>query len=111
MLREPAIIHRRQQFPAGLIDEGESPEQAALRELKEETGRLGQPHSPVKGLFLLQSPFPLVMCKSPNLSKRPQTARRAQLLENNSSVWCAEKLFLPSRLLWKSCGRLTDWLQ
>lgn len=36
------------EFPAGLIDEGETPEQAAIRELKEETGYEGKvsSHSP-----------------------------------------------------------------
>lgn len=29
------------ELPAGLVDEGETPEQAALRELKEETGFVG----------------------------------------------------------------------
>lgn len=30
------------EIPAGLVDEGETPEQAAIRELKEETGYVGE---------------------------------------------------------------------
>ncbi|KAJ5075704.1 adp-sugar pyrophosphatase [Anaeramoeba ignava] len=39
-LRYPVNKHAIE-FPAGLVDEGESPSQAALRELKEETGFIG----------------------------------------------------------------------
>lgn len=47
------------EFPAGLIDAGESPQQAALRELKEETGYIGE----IDPKF--QSG---IMCMSPGLS-------------------------------------------
>ena len=37
------------EFPAGLIDQGESPEQAALRELAEETGYGSEASPETKG--------------------------------------------------------------
>ena len=46
------------EFPAGLIDEGETPEQAAVRELKEETGYEGK-----------------VCAVSPTLSNQPMQVR------------------------------------
>jgi len=38
----PPVGKRAVSFPAGLIDEGESPQDAALRELREETGYVGE---------------------------------------------------------------------
>lgn len=44
------------EFPAGLVDKGETPEQAALRELKEETGYVGTVEKSFKTPLLCMSP-------------------------------------------------------
>ena len=50
------------EFPAGLIDEGESPEQAAVRELKEETGYSGKVCRVLSAFLSLLLSFSLLVC-------------------------------------------------
>lgn len=58
------------EFPAGLIDEGETPEQAAVRELKEETGYEGK-----------------VCDRSPTLSNQPgMTNANMQVLDCSPTI-------------------------
>jgi len=56
----PPVGKSTLEFPAGLIDAGETPEQAALRELKEETGYVGE------ACKIAPTVSPLV-CMSPGL--------------------------------------------
>ena len=56
----PPVGKKTFEFPAGLIDKGETPEQAALRELREETGYVGE------ACKIVPTVSPLV-CMSPGL--------------------------------------------
>mmetsp|Transcript_27920 Transcript_27920/g.67926 ORF Transcript_27920/g.67926 Transcript_27920/m.67926 type:complete len:210 (+) Transcript_27920:84-713(+) len=58
----PPVGKNTMEFPAGLIDKSETPEQAAMRELKEETGFIGSSTSTVPTEV---SP---VVCMSPGLT-------------------------------------------
>lgn len=55
-------------MPAGLIDEGETAEQAAIRELKEETGYVAEvlETSPVMFHGIVALPLPLLLSRIPS---------------------------------------------
>ncbi|CAJ1964915.1 unnamed protein product [Cylindrotheca closterium] len=58
----PPVGKNTMEFPAGLIDKSETPEQAALRELKEETGFIGSSTSTVP------TQVSRAVCMSPGLT-------------------------------------------
>lgn len=62
---QPPINAISIEFPAGLIDQGESPEQAALRELAEETGYGSSSFTGPKGTITHVSK---VLADSPGMS-------------------------------------------
>lgn len=58
----PPVGKKTMEFPAGLIDKSETPEQAAMRELKEETGFIGSSTSTVP------TQVSRAVCMSPGLT-------------------------------------------
>ena len=120
------------EFPAGLIDEGETPEMAAVRELKEETGYVGEvsissplmfhgivpflPH-----IFLvytsyctwLTMAFPdpgfcatgLKMCHVRIDMSKPDNQNRTPQLEASEFI---ETFTLPLKDLWASCKNFQE---
>jgi 8-oxo-dGTP pyrophosphatase MutT (NUDIX family) len=59
----PPVGSATMEFPAGLIDGGETPEQAALRELREETGYVGRAATTAPSTLQASRP----VCMSPGL--------------------------------------------
>ncbi len=71
------------ELPAGLIDAGETAEQAAIRELKEETGYVAEAIETSPIMFNGQSPLPRIVHFLPLLTC-PQTQGSAI----RTSAWC-----------------------
>mmetsp|Transcript_12054 Transcript_12054/g.22387 ORF Transcript_12054/g.22387 Transcript_12054/m.22387 type:complete len:147 (-) Transcript_12054:583-1023(-) len=64
----PPVGQATFEFPAGLIDKDETPEQAALRELKEETGFVGETTNATGGGVSSSIVVSRPVCMSPGLS-------------------------------------------
>jgi len=70
------------EFPAGLIDVGENTEQAALRELREETGFIGEVISTGPAVFS----SPGLTDESVSMVEVKVTSRSAQRLESDEDI-------------------------
>ncbi|WP_457559406.1 NUDIX domain-containing protein [Candidatus Harpocratesius sp.] len=93
-----AIEKNEISFPAGLIDRGESPAQAALRELKEETGYTGD-------IEEINGPFP----KSAGLSN--ETTFWVKLLVDEKNVSSTQMEDSEDiQFFWKTPRQMLKWI-
>lgn len=108
----PEIVLQRQyrppvnavciEIPAGLVDEGETPEQAAVRELKEETGYIGEASMPTS--IMLNDPgFCNTNLKMIHITidiNKPENQNPQPELEENEFI---EVFTLPLKSLFSQC--------
>ncbi|TQS36336.1 hypothetical protein Golomagni_03219 [Golovinomyces magnicellulatus] len=114
----PEIVLQRQyrppvnavciEIPAGLVDEGETPEQAAVRELKEETGYIGEASMPTSIMLNGTSSYSNPGFCNTNLKmihitidmNKPENQNPQPELEENEFI---EVFTLPLKSLFSQC--------
>ncbi|CCU77468.1 ADP-ribose pyrophosphatase/MutT/nudix family protein [Blumeria hordei DH14] len=93
------------EIPAGLVDEGETPEQAALRELKEETGYIGEISMSTSVMLNVDPGFCNTNLKMIHMTidiNRPENQNPQPELEENEFI---EVFTLPLKDLYSHCEK------
>ena len=82
------------EFPAGLIDAGETAEEAAVRELKEETGYVGVASQTSTIMFNGESPRPLRPNGVDDMTQIPDSVIQISRLYMLQSIWLIQKTMI-----------------
>ena len=83
------------EFPAGLIDAGETAEEAAVRELKEETGYVGVASQTSTIMFNGESPRPFRSSRvDDDMNQIPDSVIQISRLYMLQSTWLIQKTMI-----------------